>query len=295
MPGMDLATLSIPDLRRVLELARAREQTDLVNSVLAELRARGGAPTAGVAADTPAMSFGAEPARMVVAGMRDGTWWDDEDPDLSPRRRAPIVILGIAAAVVIAGAAGWGLTRMGVLNIAMPATPSPVATPKSAAPVATPMREAAQAEPAPAEAPSPVSVADASPQPPPAAPVLSAKPPVADAPAPSAAAAEAARTRASCLTRPTPADRLVCGYPTLGRQHDRMLAAYNRALVMSGSDPQALDADQANWRAGRDKVSDWRQLSALYTQRIRDLDALAARPAPEAESEARPKPEQPIF
>ena len=38
---MDLATLSIPDLRRVLELARARDQAELISSVLAELRARG--------------------------------------------------------------------------------------------------------------------------------------------------------------------------------------------------------------------------------------------------------------
>ncbi|HEX7947477.1 MAG TPA: hypothetical protein VF495_22625, partial [Phenylobacterium sp.] len=110
-----------------------------------------------------------------------------------------------------------------------------------------------------------------------------------------AAPATAAPQASSCRTRPTPADRLVCGYPTLSRQHDRMLAAYNRALVMSGSDPLALDADQAKWRAMRDRVSDRAKLADLYQQRIRDLDAIAARPAPEAEAEAKPKPEQPIF
>jgi uncharacterized protein len=105
--------------------------------------------------------------------------------------------------------------------------------------------------------------------------------------------AAAATQASSCRTRPTPADRLVCGYPTLSRQHDRMLAAYTRALVMSGSDPQVLDADQAKWRASRDGVSDRRKLAELYQQRIRDLDAIAARPEPEPE--AKPKAEQPIF
>jgi uncharacterized protein len=101
--------------------------------------------------------------------------------------------------------------------------------------------------------------------------------------------------RSSCLTRATPADRLICGYPALGRQHDRMVAAYNRARVMSGDDPLVLDAGQAKWRAVRDRVSDRRKLADLYQQRIGELDAIAALPRPKLESDPKPEAEQPIF
>lgn len=275
MLGMNLATLSIPELRRVLDMARARDQADLVDSVLAELRTRGG-PPGPHSVDVPAMGFGPEPARMVVAGARDMAWEDEEaDPEL--RRRAPMVILMIAAAVMIAGGLGWGLTMLRSPRAERPAPVAVVvapAAPAPAPPVPVPSVEPPAAASEPAAAPLAMATADAK------------------APAPTPAADKAAP---SCLTRPTAAERLVCGYPTLGRQHERMVAAYNRALV-SGADPLVLDASQAKWRAANERTSDRQKLGDAYQQRIQALNALADHPEPEPPPQAnKPRVDQPVF
>ena len=285
MLGMDLATLSIPDLRRILEVARARNQAELADSIVAELRARAAAPATGVDEGPPAMSFGGPGApRPVAAGLRDTPWWDDEDPDLSPRRRTPIVILGIAAAVMVAGGLGWGLTQQRAAEAETATAAATAVAPAPAPPAATPTPTQTVEDPTPAQA---LALEDDAPA---APPIVAAK----EIRTPRATTTAAPR-RSFCLTRATPADRLVCGYPALGRQHERMVAAYNRARAMSGDDPLALDAGQAKWRTVRDRVSDRRKLADLYQQRIGELDAMAAPSKPKLESDPKPDPEQPIF
>lgn len=89
------------------------------------------------------------------------------------------------------------------------------------------------------------------------------------------ARAEPRPVRNRCLNEPTPAERLVCGYPALADQHRRMLAAYESARA-AGADPLVLDSAQAAWRARSANVADRRLLDDLYEDRIRELRADAA-------------------
>ena len=53
-----------------------------------------------------------------------------------------------------------------------------------------------------------------------------------------------------------------------------MREAYLQALA-AGADPQALVADQQEWKLTRDGISDRFELGAAYAERIRDLEAAA--------------------
>lgn len=97
---------------------------------------------------------------------------------------------------------------------------------------------------------------------------------VAAPPLRSAEAVEPPARQNPCYDEPTPADRLVCGYPTLSAKHRRMREAYLQALA-AGADPQALVADQQEWKLTRDGISDRSELGAAYAERIRDLEAAA--------------------
>ena len=76
-----------------------------------------------------------------------------------------------------------------------------------------------------------------------------------------------------CYAEPTPADRLVCGYPRLGAQHRRLREAYLQALA-AGAEAEDLDASQMEWKAARDGVSDLDRLSRLYADRILALEGV---------------------
>jgi hypothetical protein len=122
--------------------------------------------------------------------------------------------------------------------------------------------------------------------------VITARPPQRDlqkasAPAPVqakpvkvAAVAKAKPKAEACRLRSTPADRLICAYPQLAIQHRQMRQAYEKALA-AGADPLTVDAAQADWRALRNSASTRAELSMLYTQRIRQLEAAATAPRPE--------------
>jgi uncharacterized protein len=69
-------------------------------------------------------------------------------------------------------------------------------------------------------------------------------------------------------------DRWVCASPSLSAQHRQMRAAYERALA-AGASRLAVDRGQARWRAVRAHADSRSELSDLYVQRIRALNAAA--------------------
>jgi hypothetical protein len=73
------------------------------------------------------------------------------------------------------------------------------------------------------------------------------------------------------------ADRLVCSEPALATLDRRMRAAYARAIA-AGADRLEIDRAQARWHGARDRTTEPGQLAQLYTRRIADLEAAAARP-----------------
>lgn len=78
-----------------------------------------------------------------------------------------------------------------------------------------------------------------------------------------------------CYAERAPADRLVCGYPTLGAQDRRLREAYVQALA-AGAHAEDLEASQMEWKAQRDGLADRHQLAAFYADRISALEAAAS-------------------
>ena len=213
MLGIDIKALNLAELRRLLDVARAREQHTLVEQLTAELLER--------------------PLRSAQRGVAPP--WSVGRAAAPPRRiRLRLAVaLTACAGGVLAGALIWGLSA--------PPKPVPSMTPVANA---APRVAIATAEPLPAAVDS-QAAADV--------------PPARNQP-----------TANPCYDLPTPADRLVCGYPSLGRREQGLRSAY-QAAIAAGSDPQALEAEQAAWRAGRDAISDRLALTDLYDQRIREL------------------------
>ncbi len=81
-----------------------------------------------------------------------------------------------------------------------------------------------------------------------------------------------------CYDEPTPADRLVCGYPAVAARDRELRSVYAQAIV-AGADPRGLEAEQATWTAQRNGISEWKDLAEAYDRRIAALrSALAERP-----------------
>ncbi|WP_296595468.1 hypothetical protein [Phenylobacterium sp.] len=240
MLGIQLAALSVPELRRLLEAARARGQDSLVRQLEVELAARPGR-TAG-----PTLPMSVMPRHAGRPDRRS-----------TPRRRASapnrgpaIAIAGLAA--FIGAALAWGL------SLAPLQAPAPRPQPVSLAAGEAPTRVAvALTTRLPEEDPDqPVEE--------PAAPALD------DVAAPPRLAAAAAQHN-PCYDLPTARERLVCGYPSLAIQERRMKAALERARA-GGADPAALEQAQAEWMQASANISDRHALADRYARRVSELE-----------------------
>lgn len=236
MLGIQLAALSMPELRRLLEAARARGQDSLVRQLEAELAARPGRMTGVRPLQAAAMpvSSAAAPAR----------------PD---RRRSGMAVAVASLSAFIGGALAWGLT----LNTTPQVRPQTVALTTASPPprIAVALTTAALPE----EAPTQLLEEPAAPP-----------PPVVE----TAAAPAAKPSRNPCLDLPTAHQRLVCGYPSLAIEDRRMKAALERAKAGS-RDPYAIDSSQAAWMSASANIQDRLELADRYAQRIADLEAQA--------------------
>lgn len=238
MIHVDLSTLSRAELRRLLESARARGQTSLEQQVLAHLNAPQQPPARAIAPD------------VVYAPT----------PRAPAGRRPPIAAgLAVATGGALALLLGWGLS---VQPIA-PKTPEAPASRVAMARVTL----ASTAETASAEPMPPTGAI----QPPPAA-----DPPQRLA---SNDTSRAALLRANpCYGKPTPAERLTCGFPTLAAQERQVRLAYERALA-SGGDPVALTVAQTEWRNRSAQIWDRTELAQAFADRLSQLEAASAPPS----------------
>ena len=161
-------------------------------------------------------------------------------------------MVGIAAAGVLAALVGWTMTRPAALplpqeppSLALVVRDAPASTPATAelhpSIAARPQAPETQAVPGPA--------------------LVAKKPPALNA-----------STSNPCQNEPTPADRLVCGYPSLGAKHRRLREAYLQALA-AGADADDLDAGQAEWNVTRSPIANRQRLAEAYATRIGELEA----------------------
>jgi len=255
MLQIELSALSAQELKRLLDVARSRGQTSLAEQLVAELDAR---PTRAADWRQTAPPFGqmAEP---------------EPEPDAVRSRRSGAMAATAALAAFVSAAVTWGLslptTSRPQPSAAVLAEPAPRAAVvlASLAPVSAPPRSsespAAPAEPEHVAVPRPLRLAKAEP-------------------------VGRARARANpCYDLPTPAERLVCGYPSLAAQDRQLRAAYDRALA-AGVDRRNVDRSQATWRGESEQVTDRKVLAERYARRIRELDSAAVPASP---------PEEPVF
>jgi hypothetical protein len=233
MLGIQLTALSAPEVKRLLELARARGQESLARQLEAELAARPGR-TAG---QPSPMSPVPRPAPRRSA------------PPSPIRRRGPaLLVAGLAA--FIGGAVAWGL------SLSPPPSPRPQAVTLAATESAPRIAVALTTTALPEESPD-------QPLREPSAPALIAEPP--RKPGRSA-------SHNPCLDLPTARERLVCGYPSLAIQDRRMKAALEKARS-EGADARALEDAQAAWQAGSSNVQDRLVLAERYARRIAELES----------------------
>jgi len=266
MLRIDISTLGQPELKRLLAAARARGQEAFAAKLEAELASRAASGRKAQPRQPPDFDVEDDETQpMFPVG-------DAADLRLDPpvRRRGgpgawPVVL---AAAVLVGGAAGWGLSP-GVKTW-----------------LSARADRALQAEAAPAPRVMAAQIAKPAPTPPPepaSAPAVAAPdpaPPAPPAPRPTALAKTQARPAVParldpCATPPTPADRALCNDLALNLLSHEMRDAYGRALS-AGADPAAIRESQAAWRRTRDPVSDPRALAEIYDRRIRELKAAAA-------------------
>jgi len=241
MLGIQLDALSAQELRRLLDVARARGQDGLARQLEAELAARPGR-TAGQPLPMSATPR-ALPRRAPVA--------------LAParRRRGPAVaVAGLAA--FIGAAVAWGISlnppqkpprpQAVALTNTAPAPRIAVALTTTAAgddPADASNHQADDAEAAPAPAP------------------LSVEPRTENSPG-----------RNPCYDLPTARERLICGYPSVAIQDRRMQAALDRARA-NGGDVRAIDDAQAAWQSSSANIQDRQVLMDRYARRIAELEA----------------------
>lgn len=250
MLRIELAALSAQELKRLLDVARAREQTALAEQLLAELEAR---PV--LAADWAPLPMSYAPAAEFAPA----------EADVRPRRSGVMAATAVLAAFVSA-AVTWGIS----VPITPRAQPEERAQPAEAPRAAMVLASLAPVGP-PAGYSEAATVADDVQAEPSSPPVQFAR----------ALPPRSTRTKGNpCYDLPTAAERLVCGYPTLAA-HDRELrVAYDKALA-AGVDRRELDRGQAQWRGESETVSDRKQLAERYQRRIRELESAAVKPPPE--------------
>lgn len=256
MLQIELSALTAQELKRLLDSARARGQAALAEQLVAELAAR------------PVRAEDWMPTRV---GYGADLAFEPADDEVLRPRRSGVMAATAALAALVSAAVTWGLS--------VPMTPraqtgeiAETATQPRAAVV---LASLAPVGPQPAASPSAPAADKAEP----------ARPPVRLA---RAAPARSTPGRNSCLDRPTAAERLVCGYPTLAAHDRRLRAAYDKA-VASGVDRRELDRAQALWRSQSQHLSDRETLADRYQRRIRELETM-----PVARSVARePEPAPP--
>ncbi len=237
MLGIQLAALSMPELRRLLEAARARGQDGLVRQLEAELAAR------------PGRMSGARPLQAAMPVR------PSPPPARPVRRRSGMAVAVASLAAVIGGVLAWGLT----LDTPVQVRPQAVALNNTSGPpprIAVALTTAALPE----EAPTQLMEEPAAPSPP-LAQTASAAP-------------AAKRSRNPCLDLPTAHQRLVCGYPSLAIEDRRLKAALERAKAGS-RDPYAIESSQAAWMSASANIQDRLELADRYARRIADLEAQA--------------------
>jgi hypothetical protein len=278
-PAIDLATLSVADLRRLLDRAEARGQVALAEQIRLTLAARAqgdltarprrarddNTPEPSPAPDLPGPE--AEPD--------DDAWVLSISTERRKARRArrrTVSRLVVGAAGLAAAAVAWALSGI-----------APPWRPKPPAPAPRAMQAYVAAPPPVLNLPPPA--AEPTPQLPPRLAPADIQPAT---PEPPAAPAEKLAPRQQvaanpCSQLPTPAERMVCASPGLRAQRRQLQEAYVRALN-SRADPQALDAGQAAFRLALARAEDPERLAELYDRRIRDLNAAAA------EARLQPKP-----
>lgn len=241
MLRIELSVLSAQELKRLLDMARARNQSALAEQLLSELAAR---PATAEDWSPIPMAFAQSAAPKMV------------EADTPPRRNGAMMATAALAAFVSA-AVTWGISVPGpVRQPNHEAGPAPRAAVvlASLAPVASPPGSSATTAQPGRTAPGPVRVARAAPS--------------------------MKRDRTNpCYDLPTAAERLVCGYPTLAAQDRQLRAAYERALA-AGADRRDLDRTQAQWRDASSDVSDRAVLGDRYARRIRELEAVASAAPP---------------
>jgi hypothetical protein len=253
MLGIDLSTLGVAELRRLLAVAEQRGQDALAEQIRAELAARGprGAPRRRRPADEDP-AFEPEPMRLPEAELPEVAF--ERRP--APRRRTGLGGI-VAVGGVAAAAAAWALAGAPGL----PAKTPPPARLAAAAEAPRAMTARVQpppvAPPPPAPAPTPEPIVAARPEPPPETPPRRLDP---------------------CAQPGSPADGLVCRDLALQLLAHELTVAYGRALS-AGADPAELRRAQAAWRQARDPVTNPQALARLYDQRIRDLKGVVAAPA----------------
>lgn len=244
MLRIELAALSAQELKRLLDMARLRNQGALAEQLLAELETR------------PVRVEDWSPQPMSYAPLPE---YETAEALAAPRRSGAMAATAVIAAFVSA-AVTWG--------ISVPPTSRDRAPPTAEQP--PPRATVVLASMTPVG--SPPGFSQPTPQP--------AEIEPAPRPAQAARATAPARTRTNpCYDLATAAERLVCGYPTLAAQDRQLRAVYDRALS-AGADRRDLDRAQALWREASQNVSDRQDLSERYSRRIRELEAAATPPPP---------------
>jgi hypothetical protein len=234
MLGIQLTALSAPEVKRLLEVARARGQEGLARQLEAELAARPGR-TAG------------QPLPMSPI-PRAAPRRAPPPPPMRRHRGPAALVAGLAA--FIGAALAWGLS----LN--PPQSPHPQAVALTTTGPAPRIAVALTTTALPEEAPT-------QPAEEPTAPSLTAELPPEPAREPG---------RNACLDLPTANERLVCGYPSLAIQDRRMRAALDQARA-DGADPRALEDAQSAWQAGSANIQDRQALADRYARRIAELES----------------------
>lgn len=243
MLGIQLEALSVAEIRRLLDRARARGQEGLARQLEAELAARPGrAPVRPMIA--PALPEPA-PRRMTIAPAR-------QPPPIRRRRSGPAVaVAGIAA--FVGATLAWGISPTPSQPPGKPASLT-AGVSESAPRIAVALTTTALPEEAPEQ---PVEE--------PAAPALTAV-------LPRETARAATASSNPCLDLPTARERLVCGYPSLAILDRRMNAALARARS-SGADVDAIEDAQTDWQTASANISDRLVLNERYVRRIAELES----------------------
>jgi len=293
MPEVDLSALNGRQLRQLLDASRARGDEALSSGIARELASRGGRiPEAGAYMTIrPAeRRFLSDEEDDLPPEWTDPSQWPDmlTDPpsdseappgldaaDRRPRhgeagpgadvgegstpRRARRAMAGTGLALIAGFALGLAvaifLARSPVVGGHRPLSQAP---PRAAAPIQADAPLLPQSGNAVAQASLPTQAPEIA-----RPPSLSTKGPAPGVPK-------------RCAGAAAPADRVICANPNLRRLQAELWRAYGKAQ-RAHVDRGALRQRQLAWRQARNTVDDPHRLARLYEERIRWLNATAAR------------------